>query len=128
MKMLFKNIALALFLSLFSFGTVMQAANSSFRVVVANANPVEESDEDNKKKNCTKILKEAAKKQCVKTQQEEVKKKEGVAETEKVVIAKPKPLETKTIAKTDLSQEDDEELITPMFGRTLYNFLKSLML
>ena len=128
MKMLFKNITLVLFLSLFSFGTVMQAANSSFHVVTNNPNPTEESDEKNNRKNCTKILKEAAKKQCLKTQQEEAKKKEVVSETENVEIAKPKPLEAKTTAKSDLNQEYDEELITPMFGRTLYNFLKSLML
>ena len=123
--MLSKNIALILFCSLMSFGGVTQAANLTWNVVITESNPTDGSDEDKVKKNCTKILQEAAKKTCVKKQQEEAKVKETAA-TEKVVIANPKPIKTTTIAKQDVSE--DEELITPMFGRTLYNFLKSLML
>ena len=109
------------------FGGVMHAANSTIHVVTTESNPTDTSDEDKVKKNCTKILQEAAKKACVKKEQEEAKAKETV-KTENIATAKPKTISATSIAKQDVTQEEDEELITPMFGRTLYNFLKSLML
>ena len=88
--------------------------------------------EEEKPKACNKILKEAAKKQCIQKQQEEAKKKaEENTETvtmEKVVNAQAQTAKPIPAKAHDIGYDEDEELITPMFGRTLYNFIKSLML
>ncbi len=126
MNMFYKNIALVVFLSLLSFGGVTYAANHSFDVIVTDSDPAHNPEEAKNPKSCAKILKEAAKKQCVKAKQEVAKKKaQESKQPQEVVKAQTKPV---TPVAEKVVHEDDEELITPRFGRTLYNFLKSLML
>lgn len=128
MHMFYKNIALVLFCSLLTFGSVLFAANNSMEFTICNPDPKSDHDEDKNKINCTKILAQAAKKACIKKQKEEAKlETTDVVESAEVVKASTET--AKPVANSNyLDIDKADEVITPMFGRTLFNWIRSLML